>query len=129
MFRMTTDFDAIGMFGDSVVTAAEDHILDNLGPRDLVSAKQVCKRWSAAVRRYIRHLDAQKKSELMGEAFLEPVEIYATVKVPHPVRDLAFKEDGQGGWQFNKMFLPQRFPQIKIALIFPTFPKNGKNLV
>ena len=64
------------------IPKVEALIFDRLGPRDLVSSKQVCKGWAMAVRRYIRQLDAAKKSDLMGEAFLEPVHTYATVTLP-----------------------------------------------
>ena len=70
----------------------EDRILDELGPRDLVSAKQVCRDWCIVVRRYVRQQGASKVPFLMEQAFLEPVKTYATVKLPFPVRDLTIND-------------------------------------
>ena len=67
--------------------------MDMLGPRDLVKAKQVCKRWAMAVRRYIGHLDAARTSALMEMAFFEPVPIYAVVNLGQTVRDLTMNEN------------------------------------
>ena len=39
------------------VPTVEDHILELLGPRDLVAAKRVNRVWAAAVRSHIRRLD------------------------------------------------------------------------
>ena len=39
------------------VPTVEDHILELLGPRDLVAAKRVNRVWAAAVRGHIRRLD------------------------------------------------------------------------
>ena len=68
----------------------EKHIFDMLGPRELVKAKQVCKSWAKAVRRYIGHVDSTRTSDLMEMAFFEPVPIYAVVWLDSDVvvRDL-----------------------------------------
>ena len=39
------------------VPIVEDHILELLGPRDLVAAKRVNSVWATAVRSHIRRLD------------------------------------------------------------------------
>ena len=41
------------------VDEVEDMILNDLGPRDLVKAKQVSKDWAQAVRRYIGQMKAR----------------------------------------------------------------------
>ena len=63
-------------------------IFNLLCPRDLVNAKQVCKDWAISVRRYLGQLDANRTSELMKMAFLEPLPSYVIVKVPTSFRDL-----------------------------------------
>jgi len=79
----------------------EDIILTNLGPRDLVNAKQVSKGWAGAVRRYVGQLQNKNKkqlertSDLMEQAFLEPVQMHATVKLPQKVRDLTINGNGK----------------------------------
>ena len=71
----------------------EDRILDELGPRDLVSAKQVCRDWCTVVRRYVgQQQGASRIPSLMEQAFFEPVKTYATVKLPFPVRDLTIND-------------------------------------
>ena len=70
----------------------EDQILERLGPRDLVAAKQASKGWATAVQRYIEQLDPERTSDLMTEAFLEPVQVYAIVKLPQTVRDLSITQ-------------------------------------
>ena len=74
-------------------------IFDQLGPRDLVRSKQVCKGWAMAVRRCFGQLGSKRKSDLMEEAFLEPIQTYATVTLPssYPgrpsnVRDLTIND-------------------------------------
>ena len=52
----------------------EKKILDMVGPRDLVRAKQVCKGWAAAVRRYIKNMDPQRISDLMELASVDDSE-------------------------------------------------------
>ena len=71
----------------------EKHILDMLGPRELVKAKQVCKRWATAVRRYVGHADATRISDLMEMAFFEPVPIYGVLDLGQTVRDLTVNEN------------------------------------
>ena len=71
----------------------EKHILDMLGPRELVKAKQVGKQWATAVRRYVDHADANRISNLMEMAFFEPVPIYAVVDLGQTVRDLTINEN------------------------------------
>ena len=71
----------------------EKHILDMLGPRELVLAKQVCKDWAMVVRRYLGHMDATRTSDLMEMAFFEPVPIYAIVNLSQTVRDLTINKN------------------------------------
>ena len=71
----------------------ERYIFDMLGPRDLVWAKQVCRGWAVAVRRYIGHLNPQRTSDLMKEAFQEPVPIFAVITLPQPVIDLTINDN------------------------------------
>ena len=73
----------------------EERILDMLGPKDLISAKQVCKDWAETVRRFTGLLEGLKKSyfldALSGESF-DPVSVYATVKTPMRVRGLTINK-------------------------------------
>ena len=70
----------------------ERQIFDFLGPRDLVNAKQVCKHWAISVRRYIGQLDANRTSDLMKRAFLEPVPFHVVVEVPQTFHDLTIND-------------------------------------
>ena len=70
----------------------EKYILDFLGPRDLVNAKQVCSHWAVSVRRYILQLDANRTSDLMKRAFLEPVPFHVVLKVPKTFRYLTVND-------------------------------------
>ena len=63
-------------------------IFDCLGPRDLVKAKRVCRNWAVSVRRYIGQLDANRTSDLMRRAFLEPLPSFIIVEVPQRFYDL-----------------------------------------
>ena len=69
--------------------------MDMLGPKDLISAKQVCKDWSEAVRRFAGRFEGLKKcyflDALSGEPF-DPVSFYATVKTPMRVRGLTINK-------------------------------------
>ena len=71
----------------------EKHIFDMLGPRELVEAKQVCKGWAMAVRRYTGLVDVRRTSDLMEMAFFEPVPIYAVVNLSQTVRDLTINKN------------------------------------
>ena len=70
----------------------ETYILDFLGPRDLVNAKQVSSHWAVSVRRYILQLDANRTSDLMKRAFLEPVPFHVVLKVPKTFRYLTVND-------------------------------------
>ena len=76
----------------------EDIILNDLGPRDLVKAKQVSKGWAYAVRRYVGQLSKERTSDLLEKAFLEPVQTHVTVKLPQKVMDLTINDN-------NKVFI------------------------
>ena len=76
------------------IPQVDDIILHNLGPRDLVNAKGVCRDWAMSVRRYIGRMGTKKTSDLIEEAFRQPVSTYATVKLPHTVRDLTVNDRG-----------------------------------
>ena len=70
----------------------ERQILDSLGPRDLVNAKQVCRHWATSVRRYIQQLDADKTSDLMKRAFRERHSFYAVVTITQTFHDLTVND-------------------------------------
>ena len=70
----------------------ERKILDSLGPRDLVNAKQVCRHWATSVRRYIQQLDADKTSDLMKRAFRERHSFYAVVTITQTFHDLTVND-------------------------------------
>ena len=73
---------------DRNLPTVEENIISYLRPRDLLSAKLVCKLWRAIVRRYMANLGRDAKSLLAKEALLEPVSCYATITLPKDRRDI-----------------------------------------
>ena len=73
----------------------EGLILVRLGPRDLISAKQVCQDWAEAVRRFTIRFQGLKKcyfrDALSGESF-DPITIFTTVKTSMRVRGLTINK-------------------------------------
>ena len=73
----------------------EERILKMLGPRDLISAMQVCKDWEEAVRRFTGRLEGLKKCyfwDSLSEVSFDSVKIYATLKTPMRVRELTINK-------------------------------------
>ena len=70
----------------------EHKILSYVGPRDLVNAKLVSKKWYQGVRRYLNHLKTSNKDEelrrLLRKSLLEPVTCFVTINLPRQKRDL-----------------------------------------
>ena len=78
--------------GDRDLPHVEHMILSYVGPRDLVNAKLVSKKWHQGVRRYLNHLKTSHKDgelkRLLRKSLLEPVTFFATIALPRPMRDL-----------------------------------------
>ena len=69
----------------------EDQIFDCLSNGDLISARQVCRKWSSSVTRYIR----RNRDDLLDRAGLEPITQFATMTLPLLVRDLTVNGAGE----------------------------------